>query len=114
MKFAYLTIANNDGVRKAPIGMIDENSKVIGMEFGDAPTITPPTPIAVYHAAHEAPGPTAYLLTAAIGVLSYHLGGPWALIAVALLMSVISRIAAQGWQAAQRRQRGASRTAGRD
>jgi hypothetical protein len=112
MKYAYLTIANEDGVRKAPIGMIDENSKVIGMEFGDAPVISPCLPINVCHAT-AAPGPTAYLLTAAIGVLAYHIGGAWALVGVAFTLSVLGRIASQGWQAAQHRQRGTPRTPGR-
>ncbi len=104
MNYAYLVIADKNGVRKVPIGYISQDSKVIGMEFGQ-PTISTITRPAE---SYELPLPmTRALIMVALSLLAWQLGGAWALTAFALTFAALTRIGSIAWKIAQQRQQAA-------
>lgn len=98
-RFAFLVIADDEGVRRVPIGMISERSRVISMEYGDLPA-PPFTAPAVHHRPISIPG---LLLLIAASVGAYKLGGAWALIVFALIYAATVHIGRQSWNLAQNR-----------
>lgn len=106
--FAYLVIADSDGVRDVPIGFIDQSAKIIGIKHGAVPSVLPPpraenmiTPQyqPTLHAQQFLPA----LVLGAFAVAAYQHGGALAVAGFAILTALMLRIGRQSWQLARNR-----------
>lgn len=92
MRYAFLTIADNNGLRRVPIGFIDDTSRVISMEFGN-----PPNPI-------SGPAQSTFygkrLLLISLAILAYHFGGVWTLLGFSAGYAFLENLFVRAWSIA--------------
>jgi len=111
MQFAFLVIADRNGVRRVPIGFIDSDSRVISLELGQPPIATSPPPVARLE---RLPGIGSVLITVALSLLIWKYAGAWGLLCFSLLGTYLAKVIGQAWSITQQRQRTAQEVPGRD